>query len=321
MSIFTVLLFFIGVGLLYAGADALVKGSSHLALSIGIRPLIVGMTVISMGTSFPELAVSLFAGLNENKDIALGNIIGSNIANIGLVVGVSAIIRPLKVQINTVRKEMPFLIGSMGVFYLLSIDGKLLLWDGIVLFLGFIFFMLYLANMAIKDRRYGNELNKVSEIRVTKKETLLNSILIILGLAALLTGSYLSVKSAIVIAEALGVSQIVIAITMIAVGTSLPELVVSGLSAYRGHVDLAIGNVVGSNLFNTLFVIALVSMILPIPVDATLLRFEYPVMLGFTIIFLPMMRTGFVLNRWEGLALLIIYSGFICLFIERNVLV
>ena len=181
--------------------------------------------------------------------------------------------------------------------------------------------MLYLANMAIKDRRYGNELNKVSEIRVTKKETLLNSILIILGLAALLTGSYLSVKSAIVIAEALGVSQIVIAITMIAVGTSLPELVVSGLSAYRGHVDLAIGNVVGSNLFNTLFVIALVSMILPIPVDATLLRFEYPVMLGFTIIFLPMMRTGFVLNRWEGLALLIIYSGFIYLFIERNVLV
>lgn len=321
MSIFTVLLFFIGVGLLYAGADALVKGSSHLALSIGIRPLIVGMTVISMGTSFPELAVSLFAGLNENKDIALGNIIGSNIANIGLVVGVSAIIRPLKVQINTVRKEMPFLIGSMGVFYLLSIDGILLLWDGIVLFVGFIFFMLYLANMAIKDRRYGNELNKVSEIRVTKKETLLNSILIILGLAALLTGSYLIVKSAIVIAEALGVSQIVIAITMIAVGTSLPELVVSGLSAYRGHVDLAIGNVVGSNLFNTLFVIALVSMILPIPVDATLLRFEYPVMLGFTIIFLPMMRTGFVLNRWEGLALLIIYSGFIYLFIERNVLV
>jgi len=310
--IFTFLLFIVGIGLLYAGTEALIKGASRLAISFGIRPLVIGMTVISVGTSFPEFAVSMFAVLKETKDIALGNIIGSNIANIGLIVGLSAVIRPLKIQINTVRKEMPFLIGALAIFYLLSLNRTIGLIDGLILFLGFILFMTYLAHMALHDRRYTKEFTQnINKNHITKKTAVSYFFLVIIGLAILLSGSYLSIKSAIVIAKALGVSEIVIGITMVAVGTSLPELVVSGISAYRGHVDLAVGNVVGSNLFNTLFVIALISIVSPIPVDAGLLRFEYPMMLGLTIIFLPMMRTGFILNRWEGFALLVIYTGFI----------
>lgn len=312
MSLISISLFTVGIGLLYAGAEALVKGSSRLALSIGIRPLIVGLTIIAAGTSSPEFAVSLFAAIKETKDIALGNIIGSNIANIGLVMGISAVIRPLKIQVNTVRKEMPFLIGALVLFYLLSIDQSIGLGDGLILFVGFIIFMVYLARMASSDRRYDTEFAKeISDYRINNKATLRYFFIALLGLAALLTGSYLIVKFAVVIAEALGVSQIVIGITMVAVGTSLPELAVSAVGAYRGHADLAVGNIVGSNLFNTLFVVALVSMLYPIPVEASLLRFEYPVMLGLAIIFLPMMRTGFILNRWEGLALLIIYAAFI----------
>ena len=174
--------------------------------------------------------------------------------------------------------------------------------------------MIYLARMTSHDRRYGNEFAKdISDYKISLKTVSGYSFLVLLGLAMLLSGSYLTIQSAIDIAQALGVSKIVIGITMVAVGTSLPELVVSGLSAYRGHADLAVGNIVGSNIFNTLFVIAIISMITPIPVEAGLLRFDYPVMLGLTIIFLPMMRTGFILNRWEGFVLLIFYTAFIYL--------
>ena len=318
MSLSSLFFFVLGILLLYIGAETTVKGGSRLALGFGIRPIIVGMTVISIGTSFPEFTVSLIAAARKTEDIALGNIIGSNIANIGLVVSLSAIIRPLTIRVNTVKREMPFLIVALLIFYLLCLDKTISRMDGIILFGGFILFMIYLTRMAVRDRKYGNEVEReLLSDRVSKKATLWNAFLSVIGLGILVLGSYLCVKSANDIAIAFGISRVVISLTMIAVGTSLPELVVSSLSAYRGHVDFAVGNVVGSNIFNTLFVIALVSIIYPIPVDANLLHFEYPVMIGFSIIFLPIIISGFIIRRWEGVLLLVLYMVFIYILFLR----
>ena len=306
MLLIPILLFLLGILFLYGGAEFLVKGSSRLAIGLGIRPIIVGLTIVAMGTSSPELAVSLLAAVKGTKDFALGNIIGSNIANIGLVVGLAAVINPLKIQAETIRREMPFLITATILLYVFSLDGVLGFIDGLVLFIGFIGFITYVIILAKKDRKAELEQNSEKQ----KYSIGFNIFLTLIGLVILLAGSYIIVISAEKIAEILHISPIVIAITMIAVGTSLPELAISSVSAYRGHVDLAVGNAVGSNIFNTLLILALVAMLYPIPVDKNLLYFEYPAMLFFTIIFLPMMRTGFIINRWEGGILLVLYSVF-----------
>ncbi len=316
MLISDILFFFAGVVLLWQGAEILVKGSSKLALRIGVRPLVVGLTIIAMGTSAPEFAVSMFSALRHSNGIALGNIIGSNIANIGLVIGITALIRPLKIEVTTVRREMPFLIVATAVFYLVSLDKKLTFTDGLILLSGFIVFLGYMFRMASRQRKDEKKLRAEMEGNETgneRKPIKRYFAMILAGLGGLLLGSYWLVKSAVVIAETLGVSQVVIGITMVAVGTSLPELAISAVGAVRGHFDIAVGNAVGSNIFNTLFVIAAVSMVTTIHIDVHLLHFEYPVMLVFTLIAFPLMRTGYRLNRPEGLALLGGYSIFIAL--------
>jgi len=316
MLISDILFFIAGIMLLWQGAEVLVRGSSKLALRIGVRPLVVGLTVIAMGTSAPEFAVSMLSALRHTNDIALGNIIGSNIANIGLVIGITALIRPLTIEVNTVRREMPFLIVATAVFYLLSLDKKLNFIDGLILLSGFMVFLGYMFRMASQQRKDGKKLRaEMEENGDEKKKRPLKRYfaMIFAGLLALLLGSYWLVKSAVVIAETLGVSQVVIGITMVAVGTSLPELAISAVGAVRGHIDIAVGNAVGSNIFNTLFVIAAVSMVTTIKVDAHLLHFEYPVMLIFTLISFPLMRTGYKLSRPEAFALLGGYSIFISL--------
>jgi cation:H+ antiporter len=311
MLTITFLIFVAGIGLLYFGAEWLVKGASQLALGIGIRPLIVGLTILAIGTSAPEFAVSLLSAIHKSKDIALGNIIGSNIANIALVIGVAAVIRPMRIQVNTVRLEMPYLIVATLVFHLLSLDGLIGFFDGLGMLCGFMLFMVYLGFMASRDRRDDKKLHaEMGDYRPDKRSIPFHLILILGGLTGLLLGSYLLVSSAVELAQALGVSQLVIGITLVAVGTSLPELAISAVGSYRGHTDLAVGNAVGSNIFNILFVIAFVSMIYPIPVDPELLGFQYLFMSVLTMIFLPMMWTGFILNRLEGVLLLFIYAFF-----------
>ena len=307
-----IILFSLGCGILYYGAEILVKGSSRLALTIGIRPLIVGLTIVAMGTSAPELVVSFLATIKKTESIALGNIIGSNVANIGLVVGLAAVIRPIKVKVNTIRKEMPFLIGTTFIFYLLSLDGMLNFIDGLVLFGLFVVFLSYMFRLASKDR--GGERKIKNEIKDDVRESksiIKNIVLTIAGLGLLVSGSWFIVKSAVIIAKTFGVSEIIIGITLVALGTSLPELAVSVVGAFRGQMDLAIGNAVGSNLFNMLFVVSLVTLVYPIPVEAGLLHYEYFFMMGILVVFLPMMRTGFVLNRIEGGILLASYAVFI----------
>lgn len=311
MDILTFFLFVAGIGLLWQGAELLVKGSSRLALSFGVRPLIIGLTVVAMGTSSPELAVSLLSAIRETKDIALGNIIGSNIANIGLVLGVTALIHPLDIHISTIRREMPFLIVSTFLLYVLSLNNLISRLDGIILFSGFILFITYMIHTTAKHRKEQLEINGSGADQKSLKQRLLNAAYVILGLAGLILGSYWIVDSAVVIAEFIGVSHMVIAITMVAVGTSLPELAISSVAAYRGHVDIAIGNAVGSNIFNTLFVIAFVAIVAPIPVAQSLLSFEYVIMLIFTFLALPFMWTKFKLNRKEAAALLAGYLVFV----------
>ncbi|MBN1997091.1 calcium/sodium antiporter [candidate division KSB1 bacterium] len=309
--LFTIFTFAIGIAMLYFGADWLVKGSTRFAMSIGVRPLIIGLTLVAMGTSAPEFTVSLISSIREAKDIALGNILGSNIANIGLVIGLAALVRPIKIQVSTIRMEMPLLMAATIALYLLSLDNILDRPDGMILFMGFIFFLVYLYIITQKDRKaeraMAEEINKYKSDKTTSS----NLLLFLSGLGILLGGSYLLVKSAVVIAEALGISQIVIGITLVALGTSLPELAVSVVGASKGHGDMTVGNTVGSNLFNMLFVIAIVSIISPIPVHAELLRFEYPAMLGFSFIFYPMMLTGRIVTRFEGIILMFLYAIFI----------
>lgn len=309
-SVLLILLF--GVVMLYFGAEWLVRGSSQLALSMGIKPLIVGLTVVAMGTSSPEMMVSVIAAVNHTKDIALGNIIGSNIANLALVIGLSALIRPLPIQQNTAKKQMPFLLLASLLFYLLSLDGILDRRDGFVLFLGFVLFIALMLRKIARDRSTDKLL--ASEVKIPKTDKSrrwMHIGLTVAGLLVLVLGSTLIVRSATTIAAALGVSEILIGVTMVAVGTSLPELAISTIGALRGETDIAVGNAVGSNIFNTLCVLGIVALILPIPVETAILTFHFPVMLGVTLLFWPICWVGLKINRAEGVLLLLLYAVFI----------
>lgn len=309
----TIILFFIGVVMIYGGAELLVKNSSSLALRFGLRPIIIGFTIMAMGSSFPELSVSFTSAFRGTKGIALGNIVGSNIANIGLVIGCAALIRPLTIHVNTIRKEMPYLIATTALFFLVSLDGQIGRLDGFLLLAAFFVFMGYMIRMAKKDRQ--SEQKFLSDVAEKKRSRSLVSeiFFIIIGLTTLLVGSTILVNSAQVIAQRLGISELIIGITLVAVGTSLPELAISCMGAWKGEIDLAVGNVVGSNLFNVLFVIALVSVFYPVPVPSNLIKFDYPIMLGFAALFWPMMISKKKISRWEGLILLAFYGLYIAL--------
>jgi len=302
-----------GLLVLWGSAELLVKGSSRVAIGFGVRPLVVGLTIVAMGTSAPELAVSLFAALTHTKDLSLANIIGSNIANIGLVIGISAMIKPLVIEKSVLRSEMPILLIGTLAFSALSWDGVLSAIDGIILLTGFIAFLAFMIKRSLRDRTAAKLNKDFADIRKTPRLLLGQSGLILLGLIGLIAGSYLIVKSAKDIATHLGVSPFVIGISIVAVGTSLPELAISAVGAARGRVDLAIGNAIGSNIFNTLFVIAIIAVITPIPVDRSLFKLHYPFMIAFSLIVVPMMRSRFRLTRLEGAVLFAAYIFFLVL--------
>jgi cation:H+ antiporter len=311
MLLYYIILFFAGAALLYFGAEMLVKGSSRLALLLGIQPIIVGFTVVAMGTSSPELAVSLTAAIQNSKNIALGNIIGSNIANLALVIGAAALIQPITIKRNTARREMPFLIGTSIVFLLISLDGELSRGDGIILLILFAVFLWYVLYMALKKRRIRPD--GEPDIPDGKKSSLINLVYSIAGVIMLVISSNLIIRSATFLATEFGISHIVIGMTVVALGTSLPELAVSSVSSFKNESDILVGNVVGSNLFNTLLIIALVAVLYPIPVEKEILSFHYPYMIGLTLLFLPMITIKKTISRIEGIFLLCLYAVFIYL--------
>ena len=302
--------FLLGLFGLYWGAESLVKGSSHLAQSFGIKPIVIGLTVVAFGTSSPELIVSLTAALKKSPGLAIGNIIGSNIANIGLILGLSALVSPLKIELNLLRRELPIMIGVSLLLYLMAIDLKISFWDGLLLFSGLIGYIGYHVFSTIKASRTNRENISEGVLNGNGSRTK-NALLVFMGLMLLVGGAHLMVRSGVSIARAAGVSEVVIGMTLVAIGTSLPELATSLVSARRKASDICVSNVIGSNIFNTLLIVGVVAMITPLEVERNLLFFELPVMVLFSLALVPLMKTGFVLNRLEGAFLSAGYIAFI----------
>lgn len=250
----------IGFLLLIKGADKFVEGSSKIADKFHIPQLVIGLTIVAFGTSAPEAAVSITAAINKNADIAVSNVIGSNIFNILIIIGITCIILPLTIQKSTLRYELPYVIISTLVLLLLGLDGTLTLIDGIILWAMFIIFFIYLIRLSKSGKAQADDVPEVNE-----KDTFLKLILItIIGMAAIIIGSDITVDSATKLAEIFGMSPRFIGLTIVACGTSLPELITSITAAKKGNDAIAVGNIVGSNIFNILFVLATTALITPV---------------------------------------------------------
>jgi len=310
MSVTTLFLLAVGLIILVFGAELLVRGASALATSVGISPLVVGLTVVAFGTSTPELAVSVLAAWKGQAGIALGNVVGSNICNVLLILGLSAAVAPLIVARQVVRLEVPIMIGTSLLLILFALDGAIARWEGGLLFAGVIGYTVWTI------RRSRRELRDLAEpdAAVPPATSLTRQLAeIVGGLVLLGIGSKLLVDGAVTIAHYLGVSDLVIGLTIIAVGTSLPELATSVLASWRGQRDIAVGNVVGSNIFNILSVLGLTALVAPagLPVPPVALTFDLPVMLAVAVACLPIFMAGYRINRWEGLLFLGYYGVYL----------
>ena len=307
---FEVIIFLIsGLLALFIGAEGLIRGSSALALKIGITPLVVGLTVVAFGTSTPELVVSLKAALIGNTSITLGNVIGSNIANIALILGTAALIRPLDVHANVVRKEIPIMIAFTILLILLLFDGEVGFIDGIIFVISIVAYTIVNIILARKEKNAEVE-NEFKDGLKTKINVPVSIIMIVAGLGLLILGANLFVNGAIAIAKFIGVSDAIIGLTVVAIGTSLPELITAAVASYKKESDIAVGNVVGSNIFNILGILGITALITSINTDE--LNFvDFGVMLFAAIILLPLSKTGFKISRLEGAFLVVGYIIYI----------
>ena len=286
---------------LYIGAGWLVQGSSALALKANISPLVIGLTIVAFGTSAPELAVSLGATLRGQGDIAIGNIVGSNIFNIGVILGVSATICPLQVKKQLLRIDIPIMLAATILFTILFWNGTLGRMEGLFFLTGIIIYTLF---SLLYSRKQEEEPNL--ELEEQPKHWAVDTLTIIGGLVVLVFASRLLVDNAVSIAKELGVSEAVIGLTIVAAGTSMPELAISVVAAYKHKTDIAIGNIVGSNLFNILAIAGSCSLMHPI--EAKNVNYiDLLVMLAISILLLPLMKSGQKISRTEGAALILIY--------------
>jgi len=318
----TYVLFFVGFILLIKGADWLVAGASSLASRMGVSALVIGLTVVSFGTSAPELVVNLLASVSGNTDIAIGNVIGSNIANILLILGISAMIYPLAVQKGTVWKEIPFALLAVVLVAImandLAIDGispsGLTRIDGFVLISFFAIFMYYIIGLTKQPANIDAVEEKV-ELYSKAKST----IMILGGLVGLGLGGKWIVDGAVMFATSLGVSEALIGLTIVAVGTSLPELATSAMAAYRHNVDIAVGNIVGSNIFNIFWILGLSAVIKPLPFAAALTTDLVMAIFATFLLFLALfVGKKHILERWQGGVFVLMYVIYILFLIFRG---
>jgi cation:H+ antiporter len=317
VTIWTFAALVVGLVLLVGGAEFLVKGSAAVATRFGVQPVIIGLTVVAFGTSAPELAVSVSAGFTGSSDVAFGNVAGSNIANILLILGCSAIVGGLAVSQRIVKIDVPLVFVATIVVLLMALDNRIGRLDGLVLFAGVVTYTGWLIRASRREstavaEEYGEALESV-EGEVLERPLPVQVGYVLVGLTILVVGSRLLVDSSTDIAADLGVSDLVIGLTVVAVGTSLPELATSMLAAFRGQRDIAVGNVVGSNLFNLLSVLGLTGLVSPDGVSVTdaSLRLEFPVMLAATFVLVPIFWNGFQIKRWEGFVLLAFYVVYV----------
>ena len=304
-----------GLVLLVIGAEFLVKGASRVAAILHIPPLIIGLTIVAYGTSAPEMSVSILSSFSaQTADIAIGNVVGSNICNILLVLGLSSIVAPLIVTKQIIRSDVPIMIGVSLLLFMFALDGQINRIDSIILFVGGI---LYTLSLIYQSSKQGGEEDEYTEAysfegRVTPVLWLKNIVYIIGGSALLILGSRWLVEAAVTIAEYFQVSNLLIGLTIIALGTSLPELATSVIASLRGERDIAVGNVLGSNIFNILAVLGIAGMISPsgIAVSSSVINFSAPVAIAVAFACLPIFYSGKQIDRWEGLLFLFYYLAY-----------
>jgi cation:H+ antiporter len=301
-----------GVGVLFFGAEWLVRGAARLASSLGVSPIVVGLTVVSLGTSAPELVVSLTAALRGNGDLALGNVMGSNLANIGLILGLTALIRPLRVAGRVVTREVPIMLLITALLYPLIWDRELGGGDGAILLVVLGIYILFVNRAAAEEtEEVAGTYEEFARSETHLKRWSFRDIgLIVAGSLGLVVGGTLIVNSAEFIAKAVGVPDLILGLTVVAIGTSLPELATSLVAAVRGEADIAVGNVVGSNIFNVAAILGATSVVTPLPVPDTILTQELPAVLLLSVAVLPVTMNTFTVRRWEGAVLL---GGYIAL--------
>ena len=299
-----------GLVLLYFGADWLVKGAVTISLNFGLSPLIVGLTVVALGTSLPEALVSIQATLDNQGGIALGNVIGSNILNIALILGLSSLLQPLKVDSHLVKADVPILVGASFLLIVLLEDFHISRMEGALLLLGIVFYVT--GNiMTVKRTSPAEDQIEGMEVPEDPSKNLLRDIgFLILGLIALALGSNFLVEGAVDLARIWGLSEALIGLTIVSIGTGTPELATALMAAYRKTADIAIGNAVGSNIFNIFFVVGLAGLIAPIN-GTQISPSDLYVMFGLTFLLLPTVWTGMVLDRKEGFLFVAIYVAYI----------
>jgi len=299
-----------GLVLLYFGAEGLVRGSSSLALRLGLSPLVVGLTVVAFGTSSPELMVSLKAALAGQADISVGNVVGSNICNIGLILGLCALITPIATNSQIVRVDIPIMIGITALSLALMADGHLGMTEGIIfvlLLVAYIVFSIQLARRQPADS-LGTEFGE--EVKISKRGLAIDILMVIGGLALLVFGARFLVDGAIIIARTYGLSEALIGLTIVAIGTSLPELATSLLAAIKKESDIAVGNIVGSNIFNLVGILGITAIVHPLQA-AGIGAVDLAVMAGFALLLWPMAYYQQRITRPEGAMLLLGYVAFL----------
>ena len=298
-----------GFVLLVGGGELLVRGASGVARAIGLSPLVVGLTVVSFATSAPELAVTLDAAVSGSPGLAVGNVVGSNIANVLLVLGISALVTPLVVRSRVVRLDVPVMIALSVAFFVMALDGTISTLDGALL-LGAL--VLYVVRAIVSSRRGHRQPDEPTEDAPRARPVWLDLLLVAVGVGLLVLGARWLVGSATSIASALGISDLVIGLTVVAIGTSLPELATSVIAVRRGERDLAVGNVVGSNIFNIGSVLGLTAVISPggVPVAEPAIGFDIPFMVAVALAVLPVVYTRASVARWEGVVFVAYYLAY-----------
>ena len=304
LELLAIPIFIGGVLVLYKGSDILVTGTSKTAAKLGVSTLIISVLLVGFGTSSPELTISVGAAIQNDSGISLGNIIGSCIANLLLILGLSAIIRPIKIKRSIIKREMPIVLGVTVVFLLSSYANlldKMHIFGGIIFLILFIMFLLYFIQCAKKER------NNEKSINIGRTEK--NILFIIFGIIGVIIGAELLIISSITIAELLSVPTFIIALSMVAVGTSLPELAVSAMASFKGESDIAVGNVFGSNIFNILLIIGIAALFIPLNAVASIDHLV--ILLAVTLVMFPILYTGHSISRKEGVLMLVFYGIFI----------
>ena len=317
------ILFATGLVILYYGAKWLVKAASSIAFQLGIRPMVIGLTVVAMGTSMPEFVLNFSAVLVGEDALAIGNIIGSNIANIALILGVSAVLLPFVLSAETLRKEYPLMLATSLLFYGLAADGMISRVDGGILVLGLMALMIFLVIDSRNHIRQGAngsgqlvpgqsaDALQDSQLGNGGLSTRKNFLYLAGGMIGLTLGARLMVGSAVEIATILSIHPVVVGLTIVAIGTSLPELAASVVCAMKGETDMSVGNVLGSNMLNILFVVGLIAIIRPIAVEPVSIAQHFPVMIAFALVLYPIARFRKSISKMEGVFLLLTFAAYL----------